>query len=337
MLLDLFQRTLLRGKESPARRMRALLHTLLGAYYALLLRGRGVGHIHVHHGYFASWIVLVAARLLGISFSMTLHGSDLLIHPHYLETKLKHCNFCVTISEFNRRRILERYPECDPRKVLVQRLGVSALEPARPTNERVSHESSLVMLAVGRLHPVKNHAFLLQACRLLKDHGVPFACKIAGGGTERASLEQLSHRLGLKEEVRFLGHLSRPDLHECYEKSNLVVLTSRSEGVPVVLMEAMAHGKIVLAPAITGIPELVRDGKTGFLYRPGSLEDFVTQVERIGESHSTLGPMQEAARQHVLQHFNREKNVTAFGENFLCRIAERAESKSYENPVLQQI
>ena len=65
---------------------------------------------------------LVAARLLEISFSMTLHGSDLLLHPHYLETKLKYCKFCMTVSEFNRRYILERYRECDPRKILVQRL-----------------------------------------------------------------------------------------------------------------------------------------------------------------------------------------------------------------------
>ena len=68
------------GKESPKRRLKALLHTWLGAYYAVLLEGRGVKHVHVHHGYFGSWIGMVAARLLGVSFSMTLHGSDLLLN-----------------------------------------------------------------------------------------------------------------------------------------------------------------------------------------------------------------------------------------------------------------
>jgi len=114
------------------------------------------------------------------------------------------------------------------------------------------------------------------------------------------------------------------------------VLTSRSEGIPLVLMEAMVRGKTVLAPRITGIPELVQHGKTGFLYRPGSLEDFVTQVERISKSQSTLGPIRNAARQHVIEHFNREKNIAAFGKNFLGRVG-TMETKLYENPVLQQI
>ena len=277
VLADLLKRIVLCGKESPAQRIRTLLHTWLGAYYALLLRRRGVEHIHVHHGYFGSWIAMIAARLLGISFSMTLHGSDLLLHPRYLETKLKHCKFCVTISEFNRSQILERYPECDQSKILVQRLGVSSHTGTWPVRENPSRDSGAIILAVGRLHPVKNHAFLLQACQQLKDRGIRFLCKIAGEGEERAPLEQLVHHLNLQTEVQLLGHLSRHQLNAWYENANLVVLTSDSEGIPLVLMEAMVRGKIVLAPAITGIPELVQHGKTGFLYRPGSLEDFVTK------------------------------------------------------------
>ncbi len=334
VLADLLKRVVLCGKESPAQRIRTLLHTWLGAYYALLLRRRGVEHIHVHHGYFGSWVAMIAARLLGISFSMTLHGSDLLLHPRYLETKLKHCKFCVTISEFNCTQILERYPECDPSKILVLRLGVSLRAETRPALENPSPDSVVVMLAVGRLHSVKNHTFLLRACRQLKDRGIRFVCQIAGEGDEHASLERLVHYLDLQAEVQLLGHLSRDQLHACYENATLVVLTSHSEGIPLVLMEAMVRGKIVLAPRITGVPELVQHGKTGFLYRPGSLEDFVTQVERISKSQSTLGPIRNAARQHVIEHFNREKNVAAFGKNFLGRVG-TMETKLYENPVLQ--
>src|SRR5438876_11996786 len=108
LLGDLCLRVLIRGRESPLRRLRAVLHTWLGAYYALSLQGRGVTHIHVHHGYFASWVAMVAARLLGINFSMTLHGSDVLLHPADLDTKRKNCNFCRTISECNRQYILDQ-------------------------------------------------------------------------------------------------------------------------------------------------------------------------------------------------------------------------------------
>src|SRR5438034_11187779 len=128
LLGDLFLRALIRGGESPLRRLRAVLHTWLGAYCALSLQGRGVTHIHVHHGYFASWVAMVAALLLGINFSMTLHGSDLLLHAAYLDTKLKHCNFGTTISELSRRYMLDHHPDDDPAKIAVCRMRVEAVK-----------------------------------------------------------------------------------------------------------------------------------------------------------------------------------------------------------------
>jgi colanic acid/amylovoran biosynthesis glycosyltransferase len=334
LLEDFFRRALLQGREPIARRLRTLLHTWLGAYYALLIESSGVKHIHVHHGYFASWIAMVAARLLGIEFSMTLHGSDLLLHPAYLDTKLKYCKFCVTVSEFNRQHILERYRDVQPEKVVVRRMGVAPSEHHRPARPVARENPKLIMLAVGRLHPVKDHAFLVRACRLLKNHDAPFVCLIAGEGPERASIEKLIRDLDLSGEIRLVGHLSRQQLDVFYAAVDLVVLTSRSEGIPLVLMEAMAHGRPVLAPAITGIPELVVDGNNGFLYQPGSLEDFVARVEFVHRDESALGPLCRAARQQVLKHFNRENNLASFCNLFLTHINGTVEHH-YENPVLQ--
>ena len=118
---------------------------------------------------------------------------------------------------------------------------------------------------------------------------------------------------------------------------DLVVLTSRSEGIPLVLMEAMAHGKTVLAPAITGIPELVRDGETGFLYRAGSLEDFTARIETIRGSRAALPRLRRAARQHVQEHFDREKNLASLADLLISRITQSVRHNSHENPILQQI
>jgi colanic acid/amylovoran biosynthesis glycosyltransferase len=332
-LADLLLRVLVQGAEPPSRRVRALLHTLLGACYARQLEGRGVQHIHVHHGYFASWIAMVAARLLDINYSLTLHGSDLLLHGAYLDTKLKNCTFCVTVSEFNRRFVLQHYPGVDPAKIMVRRMGVSL--PCAEASARHSGPQ-LTILAVGRLHPVKDHAFLLHACHELKGRGVSFLCLIAGEGPERPWLAHLIRNLGLEEQVKLVGHLSREQLDICYDACDLVVLTSRSEGIPLALMEAMAHGKIVLAPAITGIPELVKDGETGFLYRSGSLPDFVAKVETILSS-SALPGLRIAARQHVLECFDREKNLAALADLLVSRITRKVRHDSHENPVLQQI
>jgi colanic acid/amylovoran biosynthesis glycosyltransferase len=338
-------RILLRGKESPGKRVRALTHTFLGVYYAAVLKDSSVGHIHVHHGYFGSWVAMVAARLLEIEFSMTLHGSDLLLHPAYLDLKLELCQTCFTISEFNRRHILDHYPEVDPQKIVVQRLGVECGRGATPRLQKKHDPFLLVMLTAGRLHPVKDHAFLIRACGLMKTRGFNFTCLIAGEGPERRSLERLIRKLGLQNQVQLLGQVSHEQMHDYYQRVDLVVLTSRSEGIPLVLMEAMAHGKPVLAPAITSIPELICDRENGFLYRPASLEDFVTRVGMISNNRSTLGLLRRAARRHVLDHFNRKKNLSAFCDRLVANLALAAAPLpnpgvsdpriTYENPVLQ--
>jgi colanic acid/amylovoran biosynthesis glycosyltransferase len=332
--------------------VKALLHTWLGACYAVLLEGSEVDHIHVHHGYFGSWIAMVAAQLLRVEFSMTLHGSDLLLHGAYLDVKLDHCSFCLTVSEYNRRYILGRYPSVDATKVIVSRLGVS-LSARDVLPESKANGDSFTLVAVGRLHAVKDHAFLVRACIQLHDLDVPFECLIAGEGPERHNLESDIRQSGLEERITLLGHVARERMDWLYDRANVVVLTSRSEGIPLVLMEAMARGKIVLAPGITGIPELVSPGKTGFLYEAGSLDDFVDRLLFIRSRMPSSDPrdprpllpstdrqldwVRHAARTQVQHNFNRSKNLETFCDLFLARIAPQTESMADENFVLQQI
>jgi glycosyltransferase involved in cell wall biosynthesis len=334
-ILDLLRPILLSLKESPARRVRAIAHTLLGAYYAELLRGRGIQHIHAHHGYFSSWIAMVAARLLGVSFSLTLHGSDLLLHPAYLETKLRECSFCLTVSEFNKKYILAHYPEIDPQKILVQRIGVPT--PSETAIPAVRPDSVFTILSVGRLHSVKNHTFLIRACHLLRARGVRFCCAIVGEGPERKTLEALIRELKLEADVQLVGHVPHHEIGAYYERSDLVVLTSHSEGIPLVLMEAMAASKLVLAPRITGIPELVIHGKTGFLYSPGQLEEFVSKLLEISQSLSDHAPIRQAARAHVEMHFDQQMNLAQFADLFLKRLDLYSRRCRDEDLVLQQI
>ncbi len=336
-IAGLMARILWRGGESPNRRLKALLHTGLGAYYAVLLQGRGVEHIHVHHGYFGSWVAMVAARLLGVSLSLTLHGSDLLLDGAYLDTKLKNCRFCLTISEYNRRYILKHFPAINPCRIVVSRLGVDAPEQAELPRNAHRTRRTFTLLAVGRLHAVKDHVFLIRACARLRDCGLEFECAIAGEGPERRHLELLIRENELQNRLILLGHVPRPQIDSYYRRADLVVLTSRSEGIPLVLMEAMVRGKIVLAPAITGIPELVVDGRTGFLYAPGVLEDFVARIlffrklmrGEDGKAVSQMDWIRHAARLQVLRNFSRRKNLTRFGDRFLQLIAQEFALRSF--------
>jgi glycosyltransferase involved in cell wall biosynthesis len=325
---ELVTRVLLCGKESPKRRVKALLHTWLGACYAVQLQERGVDHIHVHHGYFGAWIAMVAARLMGVGYSLTLHGSDLLVDRAYLDTKLEDCRFCITISEFNRHFVLEHFPAIDAGKIVVSRLGVEVPKQAEFRRvDRARH--SLILVAVGRLHAVKDHAFLVRACALLRDRGLDFECAIAGDGPERQRLERLIRQNQLQDRFTLLGHMPREQMDSLYRHADVVVLTSRSEGIPLVLMEAMARGRIVLAPAITGIPELVIPGKTGFLYEPGEQEDFVARIVFLHElmcaegrsAVSRLDWIRHGARVQVVHNFSRRKNLSQLADRFLNLIA----------------
>jgi len=354
-LVPLLTRVAFHGTEACGQRIRALLHTFLGACYAAMLNGREVHHIHVHHGYFGSWIAMTAARLLDVGFSLTVHGSDLLLNGTYLDAKLANCSFCLTISEYNRSHILKKYPTLDPRKIVVSRLGVDVADPAVMPGAK-SEPGPLRLRAVGRLHEVKDHAFLVRACAEMHSRGLQFNCLIAGEGPERSNLESLIQECGVSDEVALAGHIPREQLGPFYDSADLVVLTSRSEGIPLVLMEAMARGKLVLAPAITGIPELVIAGKTGFLYEPGSVGDFVAAIFLINSlieaqhrwkessaficAHSASGQLDEmahSAQLKVRQNFNRSKNLEIFGDLFVARISAETESRTNENFVLQQI
>jgi colanic acid/amylovoran biosynthesis glycosyltransferase len=334
-LKDLLARILFEGGETLAQRVKALVHTWLGACYALRLRKYQVRHIHVHHGYFAAWIAVVAARLIGASVSMTLHGSDVLQHSTFMDSKLANCKRCFPISEFNRQHILARYSGVDASRLIVSRLGVSIPQGLPNAAPAAQANRSLHILCIGRLYPVKGHPLLIQACSDLRRRGVQLECKVAGDGPERRKLQTQIRRSALENVVMLLGHVQPEKLEGLYQWSDIVVLTSYSEGIPVVLMEAMARGKIVIAPAITGIPELIRDGETGFLYAPGSMNSFIERVllahtglleeERLRSAQSKagdpgnqafhkLGWMRHAAKIHVRLNFEQQANLERFAE-----------------------
>ena len=240
--------------------------------------------------------------------------------------------------------------QIEPDKIVVSRLGVNAPDHADLPERAHGGLPTFTLLAVGRLHAVKDHAFLVRACVRLRDRGLDFECAIAGDGPERQRLEWQIRENHLQDQLRLLGHVPRPQMDSLYRRADVVVLTSRSEGIPLVLMEAMVRGTIVLAPAITGIPEIVIPGKTGFLYVPRALDEFVETILFIqelmrGEDRNAVGQLdwiRHAARVQVLHNFSRSKNLNCFGDRFLRLIANQEFtledwSPHHEDSVLQQI
>ena len=242
----------------------------------------------------------------------------------------------MTVSDYNRTYILRNFPSTPPEKVVVQRLGVDCVLPwPIGAIESATERRRFCLLSVGRLQRVKDHRFLIQACGMLRDQGLDFMCWIAGEGPERAALERQIVAAGLQGRVYLVGHISRAELSNYYRHADLVVMTSQSEGIPVVLMEAMAHEKLVLAPAITGIPELVEHGQTGFLYEPGSLSNFVEAVRSIEGRRASLDEIRRAAAANIDSLYNRQRNLRSFADEFLARITRP--DGDYAHPLLQQV
>ena len=338
-LLSVLATAVADDRSTRQRPLRSFAHTLLGVALAEELVPYEIEHIHAHHGYFASWMALVAAHLLGVGFSFTLHGSDLLLgRGDLLAAKLARCRFCVTISNYNRDYILRKYASIPAGKIVVQRLGVNAplVSDDRAVTAAEQPQKSgqpFVLLSVGRLHRVKNYEFLIDACAALRDSGMSFICRIVGEGTERARLERRIHVRRLERHVLLPGHVPRSQLGNYYRQADLFVLTSRSEGIPVTLMEAMAHSRIVLAPAITGIPELVQHTRSGFLYEDGSMADFLSAVRWIERQKDSLAHVRLAAAETIAASYDRERNIRRFADKFLTRIGQT--DGTYAHSLLQ--
>jgi glycosyltransferase involved in cell wall biosynthesis len=294
--LRLFGECLARAARSPRTLARTLAAVPLGALVGRIVAERRMGHIHAHWATHPATSALVAGLLARVPFSLTAHAHDIQVDTTLLAWKLRRAAFAVTVSHFNRRRLLELAPGA---RVEVVPCGVDTRvfgprpEPARDGVLRVA--------CIGRLDPQKGHEHLLRALALLDARGTRVRCALVGGGRERAGLERLAAQLRL-DDVTFCGALGSDGVRRVLADSHAMVQPSvvlpsgRTEGLPVALKEAMAMGVPVVASRVTGIPELVRDGETGLLVEPGSAEDLACALARLADDPALARRLAEHGR-----------------------------------------
>ena len=278
------------------------------AHLALELEAAEVQHLHCHFASHPAVAGFVVHRLTGVPYSFTAHGSDLHVDRHMLCTKTDEAAFVVTVSEYNRRMIEEDCPAAHG-KVHVIRAGVD-LSLFRFEPDRGRRDGVLEVVAVGTLHEVKGQGHLVRACTLLRDAGVEVHCQLVGEGADRRMLERLVADLRLGGCVELSGALTRQQVAAVIAGADVLVAPSvptrkgKREGIPVVLIEAMAVGTPVVASDISGIPELVRDGETGLLTAPGDPESIAAAVRRIHGDPALARRLATAARAVVEAEFD---------------------------------
>ncbi len=271
---------------------------------AIRLRKLGVTHIHAHFMSEAADHALALSLLSGIPFSVTAHGSDILLYPHpHLGLIAEHATAIFTASKHNRKHLLSEGVREDRIRVIPNGVDTNAFVATDRAGRSESAPPHL--LTVARLTPVKGIDILLRAYAKLNEQGVSFRATIVGGGRERARLIALRNKFGLIDIVNFAGDQPRNAVHDAYRDADLFVLASRSEGFPVSVLEAMASGLPVVAPDITGLPEQIENGVQGRLF---PAEDFSALADTLKE---LLAPANRGAL-HAMGGAARERAATDF-------------------------
>lgn len=276
-------------------------------------------HVHAHFGTNSAEVVMLARVLGGPGYSFTVHGPEEFDKPEFikLREKVGRAAFVVAISSYGRSQLYRWIDDGDWSKVEVVHCGLDAefhnvKAVPLPLVPRV--------VCVGRLCEQKGQLLLVEAMGQLLQHGIDLELVLAGDGEMRSSIEQLIARLNLQDKVRITGWISSTQVRQEILSARALILPSFAEGLPVVIMEAMALRRPVITTCIAGIPELVRHGEHGWLCTPGDVDALVEQLkEFLATPLNVLQKMGEAAHARVLERHSIETEAGKLAQ-YLTRV-----------------
>ncbi|WGV20315.1 glycosyltransferase [Pseudomonas putida] len=258
-------------------------------------------HVHAHFGTNSTEVVMLANVLGGPAYSFTVHGPEEFDKPQFLHMgeKVRRAAFVAAVSSYGRSQLFRWVAHDHWAKVKVVHCG---LERSFHEVAPVSVPTAPRLVCVGRLCEQKGQLLLLEAVRVLAGRSIACELVLAGDGEMRGQIEALIARHGLQQQVRITGWISSAQVREEILAARALVLPSFAEGLPVVIMEAMALRRPVLTTYVAGIPELVRPGENGWLFPAGAVDELAAAMaECLAQPAEVLQSMGEAARQRVLQ------------------------------------
>ena len=274
---------------------------------------RGITHLHAHFASSSASVARLAAHFAGISYSFTAHAKDIFhesVDAADLRAKLRDASAVVTVSDFNLRHFQSEFPDCAERVhriyngIDLTRFSYQDPQPAAP-----------LILAVGRLVEKKGFDDLIDACALMARDGIAFSCLIVGSGEEEGALRQRITRLGMQDKVHLEGPRPQREVIELMRRATLMAAPciigadGNRDGLPTVLLEAMALGLPCVATDVTGIPEVVRDGDTGLCIRQGAPEILAGALATLLADADLRLRLARNARQLIEAEFDVHRNA----------------------------
>ena len=305
-ILLAFGYTLRLAHWRPRLALRNLLYFAEAVVFADWMRREKLSRAHMH---FTTTVGLLARQIVPMRTSATIHGSAEFLDPRgfYLREKVEEFDLVCAISDYGRSQLESVSQKKQWNKIRVARLGVDT-SVFRPRPFRYN-PSPVEILCVGRLARGKGQDILISALERLRQQGHNARLRLVGDGPERAALERLAAVRDLASQVVFEGWLNADRVHDCYQQADVFALASEAEGIPVVLMEAMAMEIPCVATKVMGIPELIRHRVDGLLVDNLGREAFAEALDRLLSEPELRLRLGKAARERVLGEYDLDRNA----------------------------
>jgi colanic acid/amylovoran biosynthesis glycosyltransferase len=294
-------------------RDRTIRYFVRSVFLTSLLEKDPPDHIHAHFLNESVTAGLVAQRFLGIPYSATVHASDeLFVTPRMVREKLSEAKFIATCTDYNRD-----YLEKISKGVFDQKLKViyHGLDTTHFHREQPPQAGTPIIISVGQLKERKGFHYLVDACAILKKHGANFVCRIVGEGPMRGVLEEKIAQYGLADQVQLLGALSQDEVLDQYQQASIFTLPAvvakngDRDGIPNVILEAMAMQLPVVSTRHSAIPEAITDGVNGVLISPEDPEALAAALENLIADPDLRQHLGDCGRETVMKRFNPLENA----------------------------
>lgn len=301
-------------------RFRPLYHFAEAVYLAREMERQKVRHIHAGFASNPATLALLISRLTGIGFSFAAHARGIFAESVLMREKLAAARFVIASTRYNKDYLMAQFPDIATDKIRVIYHGVS-LQDFQPGG-RGKRDGLPVILSVAQFREKKGLPFLIEACHILKSTGQEFECCIVGDGAQRGYLEALIEKYGLQDVVRLEGIVFQERLRDYYRRADILALPSvvasdgDRDGIPVTLIEAMATGCPVVSTFVSGIPELVQNGRTGLLVPPGDATALAEALLALLRDEGLRWHMGQTSRDRVVRQFDIEDSVAQVASLF---------------------
>ena len=296
---------LVTGDHPNARaRLKTIGHFILGIHIAGVVQSLQPRHVHAHFIDRAATVGMVVSTLLNIPFTATAHANDIYVNPVLLSEKLTAARSVATCTGHNLEHLSRVVPDGNVR-LIHHGLDLASYQPGQQVDT-----GSVRIVGVGQLKEKKGFRYLIEACRQLREGGYDLSCGIIGEGPLREALSAQIHEAGLDDHVQLLGAMAHEGVVEHLKMAAIFALPcvtagdGDTDGIPNVILEAMATSLPVVSTQHSGIPEAVEDGVTGLLAAPGDVAQLVAALKTLLDDPEMRSAMGKAGRLAVERSFD---------------------------------